>query len=109
MRTPEKVISTMVPLVWVLCLAVSRASAQESRIINDTPRNRPPVLVQGGDLRNWEIYEDTPVGSTVYTLVGQDPEGSKIFYTISGDYFSADINTGVVTLKKPLDREKVPK
>ena len=97
------------PSLLVLFLVVGEISAQESRIINDSPRNRPPVLVQGGDLRNFEIFEDTPVGSTVYTLVGQDPEGSKIFYTISGDYFSADLNTGVVTLKKPLDRETIPK
>jgi len=111
-RTSEKVSSTMVfikPSLLVLFLVVCEISAQESRIINDSPRNRPPVLVQGGDLRNFEIFEDTPVGSTVYTLVGQDPEGSKIFYTISGDYFSADLNTGVVTLKKPLDRETIPK
>ena len=93
----------------LFCSTVSLAVAQESRIINDSPRNRPPVLLQGGDLRNFEVYEDTPVGSQVYTLQGQDPEGSKIFYTISGDYFSADINTGIVILKKALDRERVPK
>ena len=95
--------------LFLLTLTVYQSAAQESRIINDSPRNRPPVLVQGGDLRNFEVYEDTPVGTAVYTLVGQDPEGSKIFYTISGDYFSADVTTGVVTLKKALDRESVPK
>lgn len=93
----------------LFCLAAQHAVAQESRIINDSPRNRAPVLVQGGDLRNFEIYEDTAVGTPVYTLKGQDPEGSKIYYTISGDYFSADISSGVVTLKKALDRERVPK
>ena len=93
----------------LFCSTVSLAVAQESRIINDSPRNRPPVLLQGGDLRNFEVYEDTPVGAQVYTLQGQDPEGSKIFYTISGDYFSADIDTGIVILKKALDRERVPK
>jgi len=93
----------------LFCSTASLAVAQESRIINDSPRNRPPVLLQGGDLRNFEVYEDTPVGAQVYTLQGQDPEGSKIFYTISGDYFSADINTGIVILKKALDRERVPK
>jgi len=95
--------------LFLLTLTVYQSAAQESRIINDSPRNRPPVLVQGGDLRNFEVYEDTPVGTPVYTLVGQDPEGSEIFYTISGDYFSADVTTGVVTLKKALDRESVPK
>ena len=102
----------MVSLTASLLLAISLMHAtfgQESRIINDSPRNRPPVLLQGGDLRNFKISEDTPVGQIVYTLTGQDPEGSDIFYTISGDYFSADVNTGVVTLKKALDRESVPR
>jgi len=102
----------MVSLTASLLLATLLMHAtfgQESRIINDRPRNRPPVLLQGGDLRNFKISEDTPVGQIVYTLTGQDPEGSDIFYTISGDYFSADVNTGVVTLKKALDRESVPR
>ena len=34
--------------------------------------------------------QDVPVGTHVYTLRGQDPEGSPVTYTISGDVFSAD-------------------
>ena len=32
--------------------------------------------------------------------------GRKVFYTISGDNFSVDRITGVITLKTPLDRER---
>ena len=35
-------------------------------------------------------FQDVPVGTHVYTLRGQDPEGSPVTYTISGDVFSAD-------------------
>ena len=34
--------------------------------------------------------QDVPVGTHVYTLRGQDPEGSPVTYTISGAVFSAD-------------------
>ena len=73
---------------------------QESRILNNggATRNQPPVLMRGGptsgDLRNLQVraiflmtmlmmkadtssssfdqvFEDTPVGTTVYTLIGQ--------------------------------------
>lgn len=67
--------------------------------------NRPPVLLQGSDLLDFEIREDTPVNAEVYTLQAQDPEGSKVFFTISGDYFSVNRETGVIQLKEALDRE----
>ena len=54
---------------------------------------------------NFEITEDTAVGSVVYTLQGIDPEGANVLYTISGDHFSVNRNTGVITLRAPLDRE----
>lgn len=68
--------------------------------------NRPPTLESGQDLSDFTINEDTPVGSVVYTLKGTDPEGSKVLYTISGDHFSVNRETGVITLRNPLDREK---
>lgn len=55
-----------------------------------------------------QIPEDTPVGSAVYTLKGRDPEGSKVFFYLSGDHFSVKRDTGVVTLIKALDREQEP-
>ena len=32
--------------------------------------------------------------------ISQDPEGSRLLYTISGDYFSVNPNSGEVTLIK---------
>ena len=52
------------------------------------------------------LGEDVPVGTVVYTLKGVDPEGAKVLYTISGDNFSVDRETGVITLRSPLDRER---
>ncbi len=46
-----------------------------------------------------------PVGAVVYTLKGIDPEGEQVLYTISGDHFSINRETGVITLRSPLDRE----
>ena len=53
----------------------------------------------------FEIREDTPVNAEVYTLKAQDPEGSKVYFTISGDYFSVNRESGVIQLKESLDRE----
>ena len=41
----------------------------------------------------------------MYSLRGRDPEGGRVKYTISGDYFSVDGDTGAVRLREPLDRE----
>ena len=70
------------------------------------PPNQPPFLEQGQDLAGFQIDEDTPVGSVVYTLKGTDPEGARVLYTISGDNFSVDRESGVITLRAPLDREQ---
>ena len=66
---------------------------------------RLPYLQEGNDLVNFQIDEDATVGSIVYTLKGIDPEGVKVTYTISGDHFSVTRETGVITLRAPLDRE----
>ncbi len=70
-------------------------------------RDRPPFLLEGGDLVGFTIREDTPVGSEVYTLRGRDPEGGRLQYTISGDYFTVDGDSGVIRLREALDRETV--
>ena len=62
-------------------------------------------MQEGNDLVNFQIDEDATVGSIVYTLKGIDPEGVKVTYTISGDHFSVTRETGVITLRAPLDRE----
>lgn len=39
-------------------------------------------------------------------ISGVDPENGQLRYSISGQYFSVDSLTGVVTLAKTLDREE---
>ena len=51
------------------------------------------------------VSEGTPPGAPVYTLEGEDPEGSKLHYSISGEYFTVNRDSGVVVLRKALDRE----
>lgn len=51
------------------------------------------------------VSEGTPPGAPVYKLQGEDPEGSRLHYSISGEYFTVNRDTGVVVLRKPLDRE----
>ncbi|XP_064094597.1 protocadherin Fat 1-like [Macrobrachium nipponense] len=70
--------------------------------------NKPPEFLPGGDMNRFSLREDTPVGSSVYTLQGKDPEGTDVSFTVSGDHLSVDRSSGVVTLVKPLDRETTP-
>ena len=69
--------------------------------------NQPPYLIPGKDLANFEISESTAINSVVYTLEGADPEGKKVFYTISGDNFSVDRDSGKIRLRESLDRESI--
>lgn len=39
-------------------------------------------------------------------ILGTDPDGGRIGYSISGPIFSVDRDTGVVRLRQELDREK---
>ncbi|XP_076368154.1 cadherin 74A isoform X2 [Tachypleus tridentatus] len=57
-------------------------------------------------MSKFSLQEDTPVGSSIYTLRGRDPENTQVYYYISGDSFSVDKITGIVRLVRPLDREK---
>ena len=46
------------------------------------------------------------MGSPVYTLQGEDPEGSRVRFGLQGtDKFEVDPNSGVVTVALPIDRE----
>ncbi|XP_014206917.1 cadherin-23 [Copidosoma floridanum] len=67
--------------------------------------NRAPYFVHGGDMARLAVSEGTPPGAPVYTLQAEDPEGSKLRYSISGEHFSVDRDTGVVVLRRALDRE----
>ena len=92
--------------VIILCLtAAVIAQTPQSRIINNS-EDRQPVWSQD-DLQELEVFENLPLGREVDTLSARDPEGQKLTYTISGDYFSADSDTGKLTLIKELDREEL--
>ncbi|KAJ1523428.1 hypothetical protein ONE63_001290 [Megalurothrips usitatus] len=52
------------------------------------------------------LFEDAAVGDVVYTLKGEDPEGSPLRYGIVGtDRFEVDRSSGQVRVVRPLDRE----
>ena len=38
-------------------------------------------------------------------MIGVDPEGKNVSYSISGPYFSVERSSGIVKLIKELDRE----
>ncbi|XP_045493126.1 cadherin-23 [Colias croceus] len=88
------------PLIILLVLAIAQLCMSQE--INRAPHFVP----QTGDMSQFSVAEDTAVGTPVYQLKGIDPENSRLTYSISGQYFSVDSNTGVVTLAKSLDREE---
>ncbi len=67
--------------------------------------NRAPQFLPAGSMNRFSLPEDTPVGAPVYRLQGTDPEGSPVRFSISGEHFTVDKNSGVVSLRKALDRE----
>ncbi|KAH8322014.1 hypothetical protein KR059_000394 [Drosophila kikkawai] len=87
------------PLMWLLPLLSANLAAGQLL-------NHPPQFVPGtGDMSRFSLSENTPVGSPVYQLKGNDPEGGRLKYSISGPVFSVDRETGVVRLRQELDRE----
>ncbi|XP_074032325.1 cadherin 87A [Leptinotarsa decemlineata] len=59
------------------------------------------------DMNNLVIPENTPVGTVIYSLQGNDPENSRVHYDLQGtDVLQVDHTTGEVTVVKPLDYEK---
>ncbi|XP_013185198.1 cadherin-87A [Amyelois transitella] len=88
------------PPLLLLLLSLMAAQAQ-AQVVNRAPHFVP----QTGDMAQFSLPEDTPVGTPVYHLKGIDPENSQLRYSISGQYFSVDALTGVVTLARSLDRE----
>ncbi len=58
------------------------------------------------DMNQHTLKENTPVGSVVYQLQGEDPEGSPVTYGIEGTKkLQVDPNTGSVTVAEEIDRE----
>ena len=87
-----------------LCLVISALlSCAFAKI--DAKANRPPRFSVGGDMAHFSIPENVDVGSTIYKLRGTDPEGSSVYFSISGEYFSVNKFSGDVTLIRELDRE----
>ncbi|KAL0099048.1 hypothetical protein PUN28_020237 [Cardiocondyla obscurior] len=87
--------------MWaIFLLLVSTWSLSWGQVIN-----RAPHFIQGGDMARLAVSEGTLPGAPVYTLRGEDPEESKLHYSISGEYFTVNRETGVVILRKALDRE----
>ena len=59
------------------------------------------------DMNQHTIVENTPVGTVIYTLKGEDPEDSAVRFGLQGtDKFSVDPVTGDVTVVKDIDREE---
>ena len=59
-----------------------------------------------------DIFEDTPVGSTVLMLFASDQDyadNAKISYRLKSDskHFDVDSGTGALTVARPLDREEI--
>nr|CAD7397956.1 unnamed protein product [Timema cristinae] len=93
--------SSMSSIAWGLILALCVYDKPcESQALNKAPQFLP-----GGDMARFSLPEDTQVGSIVYQLRGIDSESSNVHYSISGEQFTVDRSTGVVTLLRPLDRE----
>ena len=66
--------------------------------------NLPPSFT--ADMNQFTLEENTPIGNPVYTLEGEDPEGSPVSFAIEGtDTFRVDSSTGVVTVARAIDRE----
>ncbi|KPI98094.1 Cadherin-23 [Papilio xuthus] len=90
------------PNPLLILLLACLLQAVTSQVINRAPHFVP----QTGDMSQFSLAEDTPVGTPVYHLKGVDPENGQLTYSISGQYFSVDSLTGVVTLARSLDREE---
>lgn len=66
--------------------------------------NQPPQLIS--DRTALILNESIPVGTIVDTLVGVDPEGSPVRFSIQGtDKLTVDPESGELRLAKPLDYE----
>ena len=83
--------------MWTLFLV-------SSLVVASSCLNLPPFFIK--DMNQHTLVENTPVGSAIYTLEGEDPEGSQVMFGLEGtDMFKVDKITGAVTVALPIDRE----
>ncbi|XP_059061390.1 cadherin-23 [Achroia grisella] len=99
-RKVATVVNEPNPLIILLIICIVQLCT--SQVINRAPHFVP----QTGDMSVFSLSEDTPAGTPVYQLKGIDPENGQLRYSISGQYFSVNPQSGVVTLAKTLDREE---
>lgn len=84
--------------------AMQTLSLVSTLVVASNGLNLPPFFIQ--DMNQHTLVENTPVGSAIYTLKGEDPEGSEVMFGLDGtDMFLVDESTGVVTVARPIDRE----
>ncbi|GAB6022570.1 hypothetical protein CHUAL_006673 [Chamberlinius hualienensis] len=69
--------------------------------------NHPPTLIN--DMNLALIKEDTAVGTAIYQLHGEDPEGQQLKYGLKGsDSLAVNDTTGVVYLVRKINYEMTP-
>ena len=85
--------------MWRRVLLVWLATVTASNGLNFAPSFT-------ADMNQHTLRENTPVGTVVYTLAGEDPEGSPVTFGVKGtNKFAVDPVTGDVTVERPIDRE----
>ncbi|KAM6952110.1 cadherin-related family member 2 [Lycodopsis pacificus] len=56
----------------------------------------------------YNVCEDAPIDAHVFTIAASDAENDPLTYSLTapnGDYFTVERNTGLVSIRTPLDRE----
>ncbi|XP_041654110.1 cadherin-related family member 2-like [Cheilinus undulatus] len=73
-------------------------------LINTAYANTTPSI----DVTTYTICVDIPPGERAFTIAASDLENDPLTFTITGinaEYFTVEENTGVVRVRRPLDRQ----
>ncbi|XP_060905016.1 cadherin-related family member 2 isoform X2 [Labrus mixtus] len=73
-------------------------------IFSQSNANTAPEI----DVSVYQVCEDTPVGTSAFTIAASDAENDPLTFTLTGvnaGYFKVDTNTGVVKVERQLDSE----
>ncbi|XP_041652775.1 cadherin-related family member 2 [Cheilinus undulatus] len=74
-------------------------------LINTAYANTTPSI----DVTTYTICVDIPPGEYAFTITASDLENEQLTYTITGinaGYFTVEANTGVVRVRRPLNRQE---